>query len=201
VVVQGLVAAVVIAIACRARSSAKLVDTSEHGGRSAFLAPLQNVPPSGSTQDRGYGSFDPAKAFLKDAPFIPESYAGTRCSRTSEELFELWELDPRELAWLLANQRQVLARDLNLVSEPAGGLRVAEIRAGSFGAHRGLRIADVLLDINGKELDARSDLEDFLEDSAYSAPKGWRLNLLRDGKTFTIDYRAASSHPSGRREH
>jgi hypothetical protein len=117
----------------------------------------------------------------------PEEYL-SRVIR--EDDYEQWTLDLREMAWLLANRREVLARDLETSPEPDGGLRVRRLRDACFGARHGLRVGDVLLDINGQELDSAGDLEDFLEDPAYAGSRGWRLRLRRGDETLVLDYRA-----------
>lgn len=119
-------------------------------------------------------------------PYVSEDYL-SRLSR--DEDYECWTLDPRELAWLLANRREVLVRDLVTAPEPEGGLRVRALRDACFGARRGLRVGDVLLDINGQELDSAFDLEDFLEDPAYASSSGWRLRLKRGDDVLTVDFR------------
>jgi hypothetical protein len=119
-------------------------------------------------------------------PYISEEYL-SRVSRAED--YEQWILDPRELAWLLANRREVLVRDLETAPEPEGGLRVRSLRDACFGARRGLRVGDVLLNINGQELDSARDLQGFLEDPAYSSSRGWRLRLKRGDDVLTVDYR------------
>lgn len=119
-------------------------------------------------------------------PYFSEKYL-SRVTR--DEDYERWTLDPRELAWLLANRREVLVRDLETTPEPEGGLRVKSLRDACFGARRGLRVGDVLLNINGQELDSALDLQGFLEDPAYANSRGWRLRLKRGDDVLTVDYR------------
>lgn len=104
--------------------------------------------------------------------------------------YELWQFDPGGLDWLLANQRLVLTRDLETKPEPTGGLRVLDLRGDSAVVLKGLRPGDVLIDINGKELDTPFDVEDLLEDPAYHGAKGWRVRVLREDNVLTLDYRA-----------
>jgi hypothetical protein len=124
---------------------------------------------------------------LSGTPYEPDKYS-TRRIRVAED-YELWELDAREAAWLLANEREVLTRDLETVAEPSGGLRIAKVRAGSLAACRGLQPGDLLRDINGMELDGPFGIEDFLEDPSYRRASGWRLTLQRDSSTLMLDYR------------
>jgi hypothetical protein len=141
----------------------------------------------------------PDPTTLKNTPYLPEEY---RTGMTKdEESYKIWDLDPRELAWLRANQRQILMSDLDTRPEPGGGLRVFRIREGSFGSLRGLRVGDLLRDINGQTLEDAFDLEDLIEDPAHSGAKGWRIILERDGKPLTLDYRLASGAVMTHRSH
>jgi hypothetical protein len=124
------------------------------------------------------------------APYRPDQYR-TRLAQVEAD-FQFWDLDPGELSWLLRHQRQVLTQDLNTLPETTGGIRVLLIREGSFGALRGLRVGDILLNINGQDLDGPPDVEDLLEDPVYLGARGWRVRVLREGKLLTIDYRTAS---------
>jgi hypothetical protein len=135
------------------------------------------------------------------APYDPERFGRSRQRASDDASIVVWDLDPEELAWLLAHQREVLTRDLETTPVSGGGLRVAGVREGSFGALRGIRSGDVLEDVNGHPLGSRSELEDFLDDPAYSGSTGWRLSLLRGGEAITIDYRSASTLSSSRRHH
>ena len=99
------------------------------------------------------------------------------------------------------NRRGVLTADLRVCPEPAGGLRISEIREGSFAAARGLRVGDVLVDINGRVLEAASYLEDFVEDVSAWASGGWRITLEREKSTVLLDYRPSLDAVSKRREH
>jgi len=124
------------------------------------------------------------------APYRGDQYRSRRVRDLDD--FQLWDLDPRELAWLLSHQREVLTRDIETASEPGGGLRLVRVREGSFGDRRGLRPGDILQEINGQELDGPFDVEDFLVDPAYAGARGWRVRLLREGRPLTMDYRAGS---------
>jgi hypothetical protein len=119
----------------------------------------------------------------------------------NEDSYQVWSLDGSELAWLLAHRREALTSDLSTRPETTGGLRVLQIREGSFGSMRGLRVGDILKDINGQSLDGGGDLEELIVDPAYSRSKGWRFLLERDGKALTIDYRPAPDALTRRREH
>jgi hypothetical protein len=143
------------------------------------------VPPAGGPRPRSAAG--ESSVVLSGASYLPDQYRTRRVKDRDD--FELWNLDPQELAWLLSNQRQVLTRDLETAPESGGGLRLARIRPGSFAALRGLRTGDILLEINGLELDGPFDVEDLLEDPAYSGARGWRIRLLREGKPLTLDYR------------
>jgi len=128
-----------------------------------------------------------ALASLRGSVYVPEEY---RTRRTKEEIdYEVWEFDPREMEWLLANQWWILMQELETKPEPSGGLRILGVQPSSLAAGRGLRKGDVLIDINGKDLDDSFDVEDLLEDPAYQAAKGWRVRLLREDRVLTLDYR------------
>jgi S1-C subfamily serine protease len=105
------------------------------------------------------------------------------------------------LEWLHLNRRQVLTDDLAWVPQAGGGLKVTRVREGSFAASRGLRPGDILQDINGKELDNSFDLDDFIEEPAISASRGWRVTLEREQKPFLIDYRASADPVTRARQH
>jgi len=129
----------------------------------------------------------PASPSLRGSDYVPHRYRTRRAKDESD--YELWEFDPDEMEWLLANQRLVLTQELETTPEPSGGLRILEIRPSSLAAARGLRKGDVLTDINGKELDDVFDVEDLLEDPAYRGAKGWRVRILREDRALTLDYR------------
>ncbi len=130
----------------------------------------------------------PEFPFLRGSIYVPDRYRTRRAKDESD--YELWEFDPQEMEWLLANQRLVLTQELDTKPEPSGGLRILEIQESSLAAARGLRKGDVLTDINGKELDHFFDVEDLLEDPAYQGAKGWRVRILREDRVLTLDYRA-----------
>jgi len=162
-----------------------------HGPRERTLeAPPtpEIVPASAKTLDV-ISDPRPNRRGLAGAPYSWEEYRSEL--RVQEDRVQ-WTLDPRELSWLLANRRQVLAGDLETSPEPEGGLRVRAIREGSFGERRGIRVGDVLLDINGQDLDSPSDLEDFLGDPGSSGAGGWRVRLRRGEEVLLVDYRSAS---------
>jgi hypothetical protein len=119
---------------------------------------------------------------------LPGPYPARLVKEESD--YELWQLDPQGLNWLLANQRLVLTQELETKPEPTGGLRILDFRGLSTAVLKGLKPGDVLIDINGKELDTAFDVEDLLEDPAYQAAKGWRVRILRDDNVVTLDYRA-----------
>ena len=133
-----------------------------------------------------------SKPALRGSPYHPEHYREARIARSADPGYETWDLDPGELAWLMANQKTVLTEDLGTVSRAEGGLQVTRVREDSFAARRGLRVGDVLLDINGQELNDHYDMEELWENRGYADSKGWRLSVLRSGEPFTIDYRKAA---------
>ena len=180
-------------------ATAKTVPPTSGGGKGtspagAVLSRLKDAPPerpapateSSRQSGRGTGG---SRQSVQGAPYRPDLYL-TRLAQEEND-FQWWDLDPSELTWLLANQRQVLTRDLKTLPESSGGLRVLQLQDGSFGALRGVRAGDILLDINGQELDGPLDVEDFLEDPVYSRSKGWRVRLRREGRILTVDYRSA----------
>lgn len=144
-------------------------------------APEQSHPVEREADRRGTSS--------EVAPYTPERYR-SRLAKKDQD-FQLWDLDSSELAWLLAHQREVLTQDLHTRPEPTGGLRVLRIGEGSFAARRGLQVGDILLDINGQDLDGPLDVENLLGNPAYSGARGWRVQVLREGTPLTIDYRCA----------
>jgi hypothetical protein len=164
--------------------------------------------PSGRAASRPEGNPAPAwapstpapdRTTVKNTPYAPGEY------RTGlvldEKSYKIWNLDPRELSWLLANKRQILISDLDTRPDPEGGLRILSIREGSFGACRGLRVGDLLHDINGQTLEGPSDLDDLIEDPAHSGARGWRILLEREGKPLTLDYRPAPGGATTIRNH
>lgn len=157
--------------------------------RAATAPPPSGIAPQVAPPSAAVPVSLPARRGLNGVPYAGEDYRSE--VRVEEDRIE-WTLDPRELAWLLENRKQVLARELQTDPEPEGGLRVTSIRQGSFGERRGIRVGDVLLDINGQDLDSPSDLEDFLEDPAYSGAGGWRVRLRRGQDVLLLDYRSAS---------
>ncbi|HXX92088.1 MAG TPA: PDZ domain-containing protein, partial [Planctomycetota bacterium] len=125
----------------------------------------------------------------ENSSYDPSEYR-TWVSR-DEPSYKVWDLDARELQWLRAHRRQILLSDLETRPEPEGGLRITGVRSGSFAAYRGLRIGDRLEEINGQSLDGPTDLVDLIEDPAQSGALGWRIQLEREGRALTLDYRAA----------
>jgi hypothetical protein len=214
---QVFVAVLLILFAARfAVSLAKApVAAERRAGRRTSAAPrppgdlgADLSPELGQVRPKPEASPDPLRAGSSPKPFRgsePNSGYAADHYRTEllrdEESYQLWSLDSRELTWFFANKRRILTSDIETRSEPAGGLRVLRIREGSFGSSRGLRVGDILRDINGQSLDDSFDLEDLIEDPAYSGSKGWRVALERDGKPLTIDYRPASSTVTTHREH
>lgn len=133
------------------------------------------------------------------APYAPEQF-GTQLV-ADEPCQKVWRLDRRELIWMRDHRREVLTADLAVRPRPAGGLQITDIHAGSFAAARGLRVGDVLVEINGRVLDAVSDLEDFIDNVASWASGGWRITLERERSTVLLDYLPPSEAGSRRREH
>jgi hypothetical protein len=189
---QGFVGLAMLLLSFRHRGDADAgaiaLKSSSRERTTASCPPPEIIPPA-APQDIAVSVSPPERRGLNGAPYAWEDYRSQ--ARVLEDYIQ-WTLDPRELAWLLANRRQVLGRDLETDPELEGGLRIKSIREGSFGERRGIRVGDVLLDINGQELDSPSDLEDFLEDPGYSGAGGWRVRLKRGQDVLLLDYRSAS---------
>jgi hypothetical protein len=178
------------------QATTKTVNPPSRGGKGrpsagAVLSRIPDAPPGtpAASREGSPQTGSPIGRSSQAAPYRPDQYR-TRLAKVEED-FQFWDLDPGELSWLLRHQRQVLTQDLNTLPESTGGMRVLLIQEGSFGALRGLRVGDILLNINGQDLDGPPDVEDLLEDPVNLGARGWRVHVLREGKPLTIDYRTA----------
>jgi hypothetical protein len=131
----------------------------------------------------------PPREFAKLAgmPYRPEMYHSRRV--LDQDTYQVWDLDPQELDWFLANPDEMTQHDFQLVSNDGGGLRIASLREGTFASLRGLKANDLLLDINGMALERWSDIATLATDPACNPNYGFRLTFERDGETHVIDFR------------
>ena len=77
----------------------------------------------------------------------------------------------------IANLSPRLADELDM-PQTGNGVVVTEVRPGSFAARLGLRPKDLILDLNGAEVETSGDLERL----AAQADGGWDFEIERDGK-------------------
>jgi hypothetical protein len=194
--VQGILGTVLLAAAIRGWTSSE--------------SPIAPLPPK--TRPKAPNPAAAAAAMIADAPappggrtdsslVLPASGGSPYSAQAFDtpvhhvrEQYEVWELDPKELGWLLTNTRRALLEDLEAQPRTGGGVRLTSLASDSFLAARGVRTGDILRDINGFPMASPADLVSLVGNPANSRSLGLRLLLERDGQELTIDYRRQRAH-------
>jgi S1-C subfamily serine protease len=106
---------------------------------------------------------------------------------TTTVLIPRAELD-RELGDFAA-----LSQDVQVATQPEGGFRLAQLRAGSFFERIGLRTNDVVLRVDGRPINGVEDAS-----AAYAwlrVTNKFTIDVLRDGRPLTLRYVIAPAQP------
>jgi hypothetical protein len=151
------------------------VFTNREGER--FALEIESLLPS----DRDGDPHPPSR--LGEA-YRSESYRSRLLAFTDNR--EIWGIDENELDWAAQNLRQFLDRDIQISPSAGGGLRIDSLSPGSMPAARGVKLGDVLREVNGRPLSSLSELQAILSNPPKS---GLQLTLERAGKSLVIEYR------------
>jgi hypothetical protein len=117
-------------------------------------------------------------------PYRPEMYQSRRLAFTDNR--EIWGIDDRELDWAAQNLRRSLDRDIQISPGAGGGLRIDFLSPDSMPAARGMKLGDVLREVNGRPISSLGDLQAILSSPTKTVV---RLTLDRAGKPLVIEYR------------
>jgi type II secretory pathway component PulC len=120
-------------------------------------------------------------------PPVAAQDSGDRKPVTTTVLIPRAELD-RELGDFAA-----LSQDVQVSTQPDGGFRLAQLRAGSFFERIGLRTNDVVLRIDGRPINGVEDAS-----AAYAwlrVTNKFTVDVVRDGHPLTLRYVIAPAQP------
>lgn len=105
---------------------------------------------------------------------------------------QVWGLDLQEIDWAIQNAEGIVDNDVQVTPYATGGLRVENLRGGSFAAERGLASGDIIRDVNGRALTSIADIKTMLNDPTFKNQNTLRITVERAGKPVSLEYRPLS---------
>ncbi len=104
-----------------------------------------------------------------------------------------WLIDPREAEWVALKQDQILNNDVSLIMHSEGGVKIADLKAGSIVAERGFQKGDVIKSINSRPVNSIADAKALAETLRKEGVGIVTITIDRAGRNFTLSYRLKSN--------
>ena len=124
---------------------------------------------------------DPRYAALFGTPYNPADYKTTRTGNAAQSIFNV---DPNEVFWALANQKAIL--DAAAFAPANDGIRFTRVTPDSILDARGLKSDDILQAVNGTRIDSIESLRNYLQSADIRNARTISLQINRAGQPIRI---------------